>query len=262
MTTASAGSAATASVKATKTAKVSKVSRSTTSLGGGAFQQKRVWLGGGLVLVIVILALGWFVVIGPVRTDTALTRDEIESVQLQNTLIEAKNAKLKAQNDDVATLRANLAGAVAALPTDGGLPAFTRQLSAQAAAHSVTLTSVVVGASSEVAASDSGAAAAAAPVATDGTTAAAPAAATTGLMQTTMTVTAAGLGRDLTGFLSDIQVAGPRRALVTATQVAPADVAAGSGPDAASTLNLTLTVFSAPVTADEQAALEKLLSGS
>ncbi|MEO5832171.1 MAG: hypothetical protein ABIR83_02240 [Nakamurella sp.] len=211
---------------------------------------------------MVILAVGWFVVIGPVRDEAASTRTQIESAQLQNSVFEARNAKLKAQNDDVVALRGSLAGTLAELPADGGLPSFTRQLSAQAAAHSVSLTSVVVGASSAVVGSEG--AVVAAPVAAADATVAAPAAvaAATGLMQTTVTIAASGLGRDLTGFLSDIQVAGPRRALVTATQVAPTDAATGSGPDAASTLSLTLDIFSAPVTPAEQAALEKLLSGS
>lgn len=220
----------------------------------GTYNRKRVWLGGGLLLVVVILALGWFVVVSPVLTETASTRDQIESVRLQNSALAAKNASLKAANDDVAALRDSLAAALAELPADSGLPSFTRQLSGQATAHSVVLTSVVVGAAGTVTP--------AAPVAAvDGTTTTPAGTSTDGLMQIAVTVTASGLGGDLVGFLSDIQISGPRRALVTSTQLAPTDSAV-TGPDAPSTLSLSLTVFSAPMTDDERAALEKLLSGS
>jgi hypothetical protein len=226
----------------------------------GALNRKRFWLGGGLVLTLAIALIGWFVVMQPELAETSATRDQIESVELQNTVLAAKNARLKAENEDVEALRAGLAGALAELPADGGLPAFTRQLSSQAAAHAVTLSSVTVGTATPVA---DPAAAGTAPV-VDGavTDAAAGAAAASDLIQITVTVAAAGLGKDLTAFLYDIQVSGPRRALVTSTQLAPADGSTGTGPDAQSTLNLTLNVFSAPVTADEQAALQKLLSGS
>ena len=70
---------------------------------------------------------------------------------MQNVSLQAKNAKLKAQNDDVATLRPGLADALAALPSDGGLPEFTRQVSAQATATSTVLTSIVVGTAAPVA---------------------------------------------------------------------------------------------------------------
>lgn len=226
----------------------------------GMQNRKRIWLGGGLVLALVIVLGGWFVFIDPERTDTASTRSDIASVQVQNTVLAAKNARLKAQNDDAAALRAGLAAALAELPSDGGLPAFTRQLSAQAAAHEVLLSGVIVGAASAVAAPAVAAPAATDPTATDAAPAATGAAST--LMQTIVTVTATGLGRDLTAFLSDIQVAGPRRALVTATQLSPADDANGAGPDAAASMSLTLSVFSAPLTADDRAALDKLLSGS
>lgn len=234
----------------------------TKSATGGSFNQKRIWLGGGLVLVIAILAIGWFVVIGPVLTETESTRDQIASVQQQNSAIEAKNARLKAENDDVAALRETLVAGLAELPTDSGLPSLTRQLSAQAAVHEVTLTGVIVGASSAVTV-DAPVAAVdpAALTSTDGAASVAVVA-TSGLTQLTITVAASGRGADLAGFLSDIQVAGPRRALVSSAQLSPADGALANGPDTVSTLDLTMTVFSTPTSPDEQAALEKLLSGS
>ena len=77
-----------------------------------------------------------------------------------------------------------------------------------------------------------------------------------------ITLTATGLGPDLQAFLNEIQMTGPRRALVTAVQLAPVGGGTGGDIKGPSTLSLSLTIFSAPLTPDAQAALEKLLSGN
>jgi Tfp pilus assembly protein PilV len=233
----------------------------------GRLQDRRLWLGGGAVIAVLILVVAWFGFINPQLTSTASLRDQTDSAQQQNNVLQSKNNKLKKENDDVATLRAGLAAALAALPSDGGLPAFTRQLSAQATANSVTLTSVIVGAVTPVA----GAAGAAAPAAATDASSAAPApaaapagvtplASTSSLVQIPVSLVASGLGKNDIAFLKAIQVTGPRRALVTASQLAPSGGAA-TGIDGPCTLTLTLTVFSAPLTPDAQAALQKLLTG-
>ncbi|MET0864842.1 MAG: hypothetical protein ABWZ98_10950 [Nakamurella sp.] len=217
-------------------------------------QSTRWWLIGGAVLAVLIVAVGWFGVIDPQLTAAAATRDQAESARMENILLESKNDKLEEQNENAAALRTDLAAALAALPSDGGLPEFTRQLSAQATATSVVLNSVVIGSASSVEL----------PVATTGdtadpeTTAALEPAA--GLVQITVTVTATGLGADNQAFLQAIQLTGPRRAVVTSSELSPASVNEGgiSGP---STMTLTLTIFSAPLAPADQVALEKLLSG-
>ena len=81
-----------------------------------------------------------------------------------------------------------------------------------------------------------------------------------GLVEMTITVTATGLGADNLAFLQAIALTGPRSALLSETQLAPVESGDGgiSGP---STLTVTLTIFSAPLPAADQVALEKLLSG-
>lgn len=220
------------------------------------------------MVTVLILLVAWFGFINPQLSSTASLREQADLAQQQNDVLQAKNNKLKKENDNVASLRTGLAAALAALPSDGGLPDFTRQLSAQATANSVTLTSVIVGAVTPVAAAAAGAAPAAA--ATDAssavpTPAAAPAgvkplASTSSLVQIPVSLVASGLGKNDIAFLKAIQVTGPRRALVTAVQLAPSGGAA-TGIDGPCTLTLTLTVFSAPLTSDAQAALQKLLTG-
>ena len=115
-------------------------------------QDRRLWLGGGIVLSVLIVLVGWFGMINPELSAAASTQDQTESAQTQNIALQAKNSRLKDQNDNVAALRAGLAAALAELPSDDGLPAFTRQISAQATATSVFLNSIVVGAATPVAA--------------------------------------------------------------------------------------------------------------
>ncbi len=222
-------------------------------------QNRRIWLGGGAVVAVLMVVLGWFFVVNPELVAADSTRAQAESARQQNTVLQNKNAKLKAANDNVELLRAGLATALAELPYDSGLPEFTRQLAAQATANSVVLSSVVVGGATPVTA----AVAAAAAGATDATAPAADtsapvadAAATAGLLAIAVTVAATGpCGGDIE-FLKAIQVAGPRRALVTDVQLAPVT---GAEP---CVMTLQLTVFSAPLSPEAQAALVKLLSGT
>ena len=108
-------------------------------------QDKRLWLSGGAIAAVLIVLIGWFLVIEPELSAASSNKEQAENEQTQNVVLENKNGRLKAQNDDAATLRAGLAAALAELPYDSGLPEFTRQLSAQATECSVVLSSVVVG---------------------------------------------------------------------------------------------------------------------
>ncbi len=235
----------------------------------GRSQDKRWWFGGGAALGVVILVVGWFAAVHPELSEASATRVQTAAAAAQNVALQAKNGTLKEQNDDAGALRAGLSAALDQLPSDGGLPAFTRQLSAQATAASVRLTSVVVGGATPVVATTAAPqTASSAPETTAASSApattTAPAGAATspsGLVQMTITVVASGLGRQNLAFLRAIQWTGPRRALVTAVQLVPSGSAAATGIDGTSTMTLTLTIFSAPLSPTAQAALEKLLSG-
>ncbi len=227
---------------------------------------------GGAVVAALILGGGWFFAISPQLSAASSTRIEADSARMQNVVLQAKNVKLKKDNEQAGTLRASLAVALAQLPSDGGLPAFTRQLSAQATADKVLLSSITVGGAAAVTgaapATGSAVETSAAPVETPaaGSSAAAvpgaAAASATSIVAIPITLSASGIGRNTMAFLKDIQVTGPRRALVTASQLSPVGGKGGLGSiDGPCTLNLTLTVFSAPLTPTAKVALEKLISG-
>lgn len=235
----------------------------------GLSGDKRVWLGGGAVVAVLIMVAGWFIAIHPQLSAASSDRDQTAAAAQQNLVLQTRNDALEDKNGDLGALQAGLSAALAQLPSDGGLPAFTRQLTAQATAAGVVLTSVVVGAAAPVAAvagqtatSTTAQVSPAAGATTAATTPAAAApAASTGLVQMTITLGATGLGRHDLAFLRAIQWNGPRRALVTAVQLAPTAGSTGAGIDGPCNLSATLTIFSAPLSPSAQADLEKLLSG-
>ena len=240
---------------------------------------RRMWLGGGALVAALILLAGWFLVIHPELSAASSNREQTTAADKQNQVLQNRNDDLAAKNGDKGALQAGLSAAMAQLPSDGALPAFTRQLSAQASAAGVVLTSVIIGAAAPVpaaagAAPAAGAGAGAAPAtgAAPTTTAApvspaagagtaAAASAPTGLVQMVVTVNATGLGRHDLAFLRAIQWNGPRRALVTNVQLAPTSGTGSTGIDGSCNLSLTLTIFSAPLSPSAQADLDRLLGG-
>jgi hypothetical protein len=189
----------------------------------GPAENKRVWLTGGAVLAVLIILAGWFLVINPELSAASSNRQQAASADQQNQALQKRNDDLMEKNNDQGALQAGLSAMLAQLPSDGALPEFIRQLSAQASTAGVTLTSVLIGAATPVVAAAQGAPTAAAPVspAAGSTTAAVIPATSASLVQMTITINATGLGRHDLAFLRAIQWNGPRRALVTAVALVP-----------------------------------------
>ncbi len=200
-------------------------------------QDKRTWTIGGSIAAAALVAAGWFLVIDPVRSDTADLRAQTAATAAQNDTLQAKVADLADRHNNVAGLAQELKQSLAQLPLDNGLPAFTRQLLRQAKANGVTLESVNVGSFANVTSTGGGQ-----------------------LVSIAVTVNSIGPAARQLSFLHAIQVEGPRRALVTTTELATASDKAAGSVDGASKMTTGLTVFSAPRTAAERAQLEKLLS--
>lgn len=209
-------------------------------------QSRRAWLGGGAVAALLIMAAGWLLLIQPELSSAASLRSQAQSAQFEDSLLLAKTAQLRKQSQNLGTMRTSLADALAALPSDSGLPAFTNQLTAQAAANQVTLTSIVVGA-----------------VTAPTTASGAPATSTTGAVyQIPVTIISTGTLANQEAFLKAIEVTGPRRALLTSTQLTVAAGARVASIDNGASVTTQLTVFSAPRSPQESAALQKLLNGT
>lgn len=249
-----------------------------------ALKDRRVWLGGGAVAALLIIVAAWFLLIHPERSDAANLRDQAAGTRTSNTQLQSKVATLRAKNAKLDQYTASLRKALETLPFDSGLPAFTRQLSAQAGADHVSLVSITVGGISPANSTAAGAGVgASAPVTAPATDAGAPAGtsdpagaaatiaptpstpssgATVGTVYAVqITVVSDGSLSDQLAFLDAVQYAGPRRALVTGTQFAPGTDATAASVDTSSRMTTQLSVFSAPQSSAQIAQFKKLLAG-
>lgn len=225
-------------------------------------QNLRAWAGLGLAVAIVLVVVSWFGLISPLRADTTLLRGQQTAVEQQNVVLSHKLDVLRSQKENMASLRASLRSADQALPSDSGLPDFTRQVSRQAAGAGVVLGSIAVGAVTPVGRA-AAAAAPAAPAAKTPTATAAAGSATAGqLFAIPVTITTRGSAKAQFAFVKALEQVGPRRALITSAQFGPDAAATVASIDGGSTLTTVLTVFSAPLTPEALAARDKLIAGS
>jgi len=215
-------------------------------------QDKRVWLIGGAAVASLIAAIGWFGLINPQLSSASSLRGDADSVQQDNWGLQTKINRLQRESAQLDTLVASLKNALAGLPTDSGLPDFTRQVSADAIQSRVALTSITVGSISVYTGSRSTSSSATTKASGDGAGK---------LFAIPVTLISSGPADHQLDFLRAIQVSGPRRALVGSTQFAVDTSAEAEAIDGASTMTTQLTVFSSPLTPKQAAQLQKLLSG-
>jgi hypothetical protein len=221
-------------------------------------QDRRYLLAGGVAVAVLIAAIGWLGVISPQLSKASALRGEAANVEQQNSVLGGKVKKLKDQNANIDSLTTALQNALDALPYDSGLPAFTRQLSRQAQQHQIVVTSIAVASITAAAIADPGPTTATSPGTSAGGT---PAVAPGRLLAIPITLVSTGSLPHQLAFLTAIQSAGPRRALVTSTQLTPSSGSVIASLDASCTMTTQLTVFTAALSPQAQAQLEKLLSG-
>ena len=207
-------------------------------------QDRRVWLGAGIVAAVVLVAAAWLLVIAPQRSAVETLHTDTEAVELTNATLAAKTAALRKQAEGRKKLTASLRTVLAELPPEDELPELSRQLARQASDRGVSVTGIVVGSATTPDATT-------APAAGAGTPAAA-----SPVRAIPVTVTTTGPALQQLYFLRDIQEVGPRRALVTSTSIVPLGEDA---IDVSSTMTIQLTVFSAPLSDATQAQLADVL---
>ncbi|UQX89546.1 hypothetical protein M6D93_05935 [Jatrophihabitans telluris] len=199
-------------------------------------QDRRLWLGGGVLAAVLLVAASWFLLISPTMSDTSSLKSQTTDGELQSTVLSGKLAKLKQQKDGIAALQSQLAGSLLALPTDSGLPALTRQLTQQAKNNGVVLGSIVVTGVSRT--SPNGGS-----IVGAGTGSASAAG---GLYAIPVSVVVGGAVKNELAFLHSIQFDGPRTALVNATSFMPLAGTSSATLDRGAALTVQLTVYSAP----------------
>ncbi len=235
-------------------------------MNSSTLQDRRVWIGGGAFVALVLIAASWFLLISPELSDASSVRAQATNTNTQNSLTAAKNAKLAEENRNISFLKGKLRGALYSLPTDSGLPGFTDEASSVARFSQVHLTSIVVGSITAVVA--------AAPVSTTGTTGAAStstaatpanpatagtAAAAGGQYTIPVTVASTGSYAHQIKFLKTLQT-GARRVLVNSSQVSVTGQSRTGSVDAATTMTTQLTLFSAPMSSAQVAQLKTILA--
>jgi hypothetical protein len=241
-------------------------------------QDRKVWIGGGVIVALLIAAASWFMLISPELDNASSLRDQAASTQFGNAQLQSNVAVLKKKSEQMSRYSANLRDALETLPFDSGLPAFTRQVYAQAQATHVKIDGITVGGITAATTTTPGAtstdpaAAGAAPTTAPTTTPTDPAATAATVPIATGPVAGAvqaiqlqlvtdGTLKNQRRFLSLVQYAGPRRTLISGVQLTPGSGSKIASIDGGARMTSQLTVFSAPQTPDEIARLKRLLAG-
>lgn len=88
----------------------------------------RSWLVGGALGALVLLALGWFLVVSPKRSQAAAVRDETATQESANTVLRQQIAMLQAQAKGLVAKQAALQEVGRRVPPEPQLPALVRNL--------------------------------------------------------------------------------------------------------------------------------------
>ena len=180
-----------------------------------------LWIAGGAVAAALLITLGWFLLIGPTQDDTAAMREQIDTSAVQLITLQSTLRKLNAEKAKLPQYQAELKKYREALPSDGDVAAFLRQLEAAGNAVGANVSNMSVGSPATV--PGKGLTVYALPV----------------------TVTADGTAGQLSPFLDQLQQNQPRAVLIeTANLTGGADRAATDSMS----LTLTMKVFVAPST--------------
>jgi hypothetical protein len=217
-----------------------------------AKQKRQIWIGVGVLGVFLVVVIAWFALIGPELSSATSLNEETAQTQTQNTVLQSKVAKLQADSANMEGLGQQLRDAQAALPTNSGMPDFTRQLGQQAAAAGVVIGSITVAAPVAVSADPNAAPPASGTVAAAGNLFAIP-----------VTVVADGPLAGHRNLLTAVEQQGPRRAMVDSVTfgAAGASTSTSASVDGTSTMTAKLRVFVAPQSPAALAELQTQLGG-
>jgi Tfp pilus assembly protein PilO len=192
------------------------------------WKRAKTWLVVGMATAVVLLAASWLLLIKPQQSHTSQLKDQAANSAIEVTHRQHILADLRRQNDSLASYKADLAKAEAALPSSDGIPDFLRATQAIGARTGVTVSTIAV--------QDP------APAAADGTDADSTSTDNPSTYQVVITMVASGSFNEMTAFLKQLQTGQPRAVLITVAATSPATQGAASGIS----LNLTVKVFVSP----------------
>lgn len=111
----------------------------------GMRRTDQVWLAGGLVLILALIASGWFLFISPKFGEADDVDAEAETAQIQLIKLKKEDAALDEEETKKTTYLAQLKAKQIALPTRYDMPAFVRQLQDTGTKWAVNITQLGVG---------------------------------------------------------------------------------------------------------------------
>lgn len=218
-------------------------------MNGTRSQLERLWLAGGVLVVVLTAVLAWFMVVNPKLSEASDADARTADAQTANLALNARVQKLRAQTDALSTIQGALRTVREALPTSADIDVFTRQVSADATRAGVTVTSIV--AATPVPVSGTGKAVSGNGVAAQNVAGQ--------LFSIHVSVVTDGPAAAQQTFLRAMQD-GARVALVTAVSVAPSSTGSVTLHGSRSTMTVEMNVFVAPQSPEAEEALQKQLS--
>jgi Tfp pilus assembly protein PilO len=105
----------------------------------------RQWSVATAVVVVAVLAGGWFLLVSPQRSHASQLRKQAASVESSNATLQTQVDELRAQERNLPAQQAWLAQFAERIPNNPGLPALIRQLSSAADSAGVDLNSLSPG---------------------------------------------------------------------------------------------------------------------
>jgi type IV pilus assembly protein PilO len=194
----------------------------------------RKWSAAAVVLIVAIVAAGWFLLVSPKRSDATELKAQTATQESANVALQEKLEELKAQQADLPKQRARLAEISTKIPNNPALPSMIRDLTAAGRKVGVSIDSMAPSAPVAVAA------AAAAPGAVAAPAPAGAAGATDSLLQVPLTLKVTGSYFELEQYLNKLE--GLKRSfLVTGFNLG--STSAAGAPEGDLTITLTGRVF-------------------
>jgi Tfp pilus assembly protein PilO len=181
----------------------------------------RLWMAGGVLGAVLLLAIGWAFFIGPQRSQTRSLQNDTVATDLRVSALRHKLVELRLQNEQLPQFRTQLARYRQALPVTSSLSDLLREMQVAGDSTGVAVSGFIVGASSEV------------------TGVATP------IYAVPVSLTATGTAAQLNRFLDQLQQIQPRALLISSANAVPADEGGSlAGPV---TLTFAVQAFVAPV---------------
>ncbi|GAB1645235.1 hypothetical protein [Krasilnikovia sp. MM14-A1259] len=172
----------------------------------------RIWLLGGVVLIVLLTVASWFLLIHPTYAQADERHGEAGDTQTQLTQLRKKNSELAAEDAKLPQYQAKLDSYQEALTSGSGMPDFLRELQKIGDSMGVPVSGLTIA---------------------DAT----PVAGATNVESLAITLTAGGSPEDLSAFLTRLQNVQPRALLIDSSNLSSNDK-----PNEM-TLNLTLKAF-------------------